>query len=88
MSQEALKAFPEQYKIAQQLSDTTYMKNLLSSEKEAQWKWFDYLAKNDHGRKETPWLTPQLDDSLWPTVQIPSSFRDAGMDFKSGVAWF
>ena len=88
MSEESLKSFPEQYKIAKQLSDTTYMRNLLNSEREAQWKWFDYLGKNDLGRKETPWFTPQLDDSSWQTVQLPSSFREANMDIKSGVAWF
>jgi sialate O-acetylesterase len=88
MSIESLKAFPDQYAIAKQLSDTTYMKNLLSSEKEAQWKWFDYLVKNDLGRKGTPWFNPQFDDSSWPTYQLPSSFREAGMDVKSGVLWF
>jgi len=88
LSEETLKAFPEQYKIAKQLSDTTYMRNLLTSEKEAQWKWFNELGQNDLGRKETSWLTPQLDDSSWPTIEIPSSFADAGMDFKNGAAWF
>ncbi|MDP3434704.1 MAG: sialate O-acetylesterase, partial [Bacteroidota bacterium] len=40
ISEELLKAFPEQYKIAKQLSDTTYLKNLLNSERTALWKWF------------------------------------------------
>lgn len=88
ISEESLKAFPEQFKIAQQLSDTTYLKNLLSSEKAAQWKWFDELGKSDRGRKGMPWLNPQLDDSVWPTLQIPSSFREASMDFTSGIVWF
>jgi sialate O-acetylesterase len=88
ISKESLKAFPEQYKIAKQLSDTTYMRNLISSEKEAQWKWFDYLAKNDLGRKETPWINPQLDDSSWPTVQLPFSFREANLDIQNGAVWF
>ena len=35
ISEEALKAFPEQYKIAKQLSDSTYMQNLISSERTA-----------------------------------------------------
>jgi sialate O-acetylesterase len=88
MSIGSLKAFPEQYAIAKELSDTSYMHNLLTTERDAQWKWFDYLSKNDIGRKETPWLTPQLDDSSWPTVQLPSSFREANMEIKSGVVWF
>ena len=44
ISEESLKAFPEQYKIARQLSDTTYMKNLLASEQAAQKKWFSELC--------------------------------------------
>jgi len=88
ISEESLKAFPDQYQIAKQLSDTTYLKNLLNSERTAQWKWFSELGKSDLGRKGMPWLSTQLDDSAWPTLQIPSSFREAGMDFKSGAVWF
>ncbi len=88
ISEESLKAFPEQYKIARQLSDTTYMKNLLNSERTAQWKWFDELGKSDRGRKNTPWFSPTLDDSSWPAFQLPSSFAEAGMDFKNGAVWF
>ncbi len=88
ISEETLKAFPEQYKIAKQLSDTTYMRNLLSSEKEAQQKWFGELGKNDLGRKSISWFSPSLNDSSWPTVQLPSSFAEAEMDFKNGAIWF
>lgn len=88
ISQESLKAFPEQYKIAKQLSDTTYLKNLLASEQAAQGKWFSELGKSDLGRKATPWFNPSLDDSSWSAYQLPSSFVEAGMDFKNGVVWF
>ncbi len=88
ISEESLKTFPEQYKIAKQLSDTTYMRNLLASEKTAQWKWFDELGKSDIGRKTTPWLDPSFNDSSWPSYQLPSSFAEAGMDFKNGAVWF
>jgi len=88
ISEESLKAFPEQYKIAKQLSDTIYMKNLLANEKEAQYKWFDELGKSDLGRKATPWFNPSLDDSMWSSYQLPSSFAEAGMDFRHGVVWF
>ena len=88
ISEESLKAFPEQYQIAKQLSDSTYMTNLLSSEQKALSKWFEELGKNDLGRKHIPWFNPSVDDSSWSTVQLPSSFREAGMDLKSGVVWF
>jgi sialate O-acetylesterase len=88
MSKETLKSFPEQYKIAKQLSDTTYLQKLITTEKEAQWKWFDELGKSDLGRKETPWLTPELDDSNWATFRLPSSFTEVGMDFTNGAVWF
>lgn len=88
ISEEALKAFPEQFKIAKQLSDTTYMQNLLASEQTANRKWFSELGKSDLGRKNTVWFNPSLDDSSWLTYQLPSSFAEAGMDFKNGVVWF
>jgi sialate O-acetylesterase len=88
ISEESLKAFPEQYKIAKQLSDTSYLRNLIASEKEAQRKWFDELGKSDIGRKETPWFDPSLDDSKWSDYQLPSSFAEVGMDFENGAVWF
>lgn len=88
ISEESLKAFPEQYQIAKQLSDDTYMQNLLSSEKAAQAKWFGDLGKADLGRKETPWFSPELDDSDWSKYELPSLFSGADMDFKNGVVWF
>ena len=88
ISEESLKAFPEQYQIAKQLSDSTYLKNLIATEQTAQRNWFSELAKNDLGRKTSPWFNPSLDDSSWPIYQLPSSFAEAGMDFKNGVAWF
>jgi sialate O-acetylesterase len=88
ISEESLKAFPEQYQIAKQLSDTASMKKLLASEQAAQKKWFSELGQSDLGRKATPWFNPTLDDSSWPTCQLPSSFAGAGMDFKNGVVWF
>ncbi len=88
ISEESLKAFPEQYKIAKQLSDTTYLNNLVNSENEALRKWFNELGRNDLGRKSLPWFDPSLDDSAWLDFQLPSSFAEAGMDFKNGAVWF
>ncbi len=88
MSEESLKAFPEQYKIAKELSDSTFLQNLIASEQAASGNWFGLLGKNDLGRKSSPWLTPQLDDSGWPTVQLPSTFNDANIGLKNGAVWF
>ncbi|MFA5328057.1 MAG: sialate O-acetylesterase [Prolixibacteraceae bacterium] len=88
ISEESLKAFPEQYQMAKQLSDSAYIKNLISSEQKALSFWFGELGKNDLGRKDIPWFDPSINDSSWSTVQIPASFDEAGMDVKSGVVWF
>ncbi len=88
LSEETLKSFPEQYKIAKQLADTSYFRNLLLNEQTSIRKWFDELSKNDLGRKNKPWLDQSLDDSLWSVFRLPSSFEDAGMDFKNGAVWF
>ena len=88
ISEVALKAFPEQYKIAKQLSDSSYMRNLISSEETALRKWFEQIGINDMGRKGTPWFSSLLDDSNWPTLQIPSSFDEGGIELKNGAVWF
>lgn len=88
ISEESLKNFPEQYQIARQLADSTFMRKLLASEKEALGNWFEVLEKNDLGRKGISWMDPLLDDSSWPNFQLPSSFAEAGMDFGNGVVWF
>lgn len=88
ISEESLRAFPEQYKTAKLLSDTTYLKNLIQSEQTSQWKWFNELAGKDLGRKNTSWSGQTFDDSSWPGYELPSSFAEAGMDFKNGAVWF
>lgn len=88
LSESSLKTFPEQYKIAKQLSDTTYLKNLLYSEQTALGNWFGELGRNDNGRKFTPWFEETIDDSKWHDFKLPSSFAEAGMDFRNGVVWF
>lgn len=84
----SLKNFPEQYHIARQLADTTFMRKLLASEKEALENWFEVLEKSDLGRKGISWMDPLLDDSSWPNFQLPSSFAETGMDFGNGAVWF
>jgi len=88
ISEDALKAFPEQYAMAKQLSDSNYMKSLLSSENEAQQKWFIDLGRKDKGHLRNPWYSLSTDDSAWPTIVIPSSFGEAGIPLTSGVVWF
>jgi sialate O-acetylesterase len=88
ISEESLKAFPEQYKIARQLSDSTYVRQLLASEKEAQQQWFDELGMNDLGHKSVSWFDPSLDDSSWSIFQLPSSFAESELDFRNGAVWF
>jgi len=88
ISEASLKAFPEQYKIAKQLSDTIFMQNLLASEQVAQQSWFSELSKKDLGHKDTPWCCRSIDDSSWPTVQIPLSFNEGGLNVSGGIVWF
>jgi len=87
ISDASLKAFPKQYSIAKQLSDTTFMRNLLYSEQAAQRKWFNELGNKDLGRKNTPWSDQTIDDSSWTDYRLPSSFAEAGLDLKNGVVW-
>jgi len=88
MSEDALKFFPEQYKEAKQLQDSVYLHTMIASEQDSVNEWFNFLGMNDLGWKGIPWKSEQLDDSGWPTLQIPSSFKDAGIELINGVAWF
>jgi len=46
------------------------------------------LGNQDLGRKNTPWTDPSIDDASWSDYRLPSSFDEAGMEFKNGAVWF
>lgn len=88
ISEEALKAFPEQYQIALQLSDSSYMKHLLSTEKIALDNWFAELQASDLGCRQLPWYSPDNNADLWSDFNLPSSFSAANLNFENGAIWF
>lgn len=50
--------------------------------------WYTQHSSEDRGRET--WASPQLDDSIWPTIEAPRPREKWGKDFKgfSGVVWF
>ncbi|MGE0018381.1 MAG: sialate O-acetylesterase [Draconibacterium sp.] len=85
ISEETLRAFPEQHKIAEQLADSAYLSNLLTSERIAGKQWTEELNKNDKSSKL--WASPEFDDSEWSVFQLPGNFKET-IGFESGVIWF
>jgi sialate O-acetylesterase len=88
ISEESLKKFPPQYQDAKQLQDSTFLQNLITTERNATANWFKYLTNSDLGYKNTAWSNAKIDDSNWSSMQIPSSFKDANIAVRSGVVWF
>lgn len=86
LSEETLKAFPEQFAIAKQLSDSVYLGNLLATEQAASQQWFGELNKSDKGHQGISWTSADFDDSSWPESLLPGNFRET-MNFESGVVW-
>ena len=86
LSEESLKAFPEQYVIAKQLSDSLYLASLLATEQAASQQWFGELNKNDKGHQGISWTNPGFDDANWQEFKLPANFREA-INFESGVVW-
>lgn len=85
ISEETLKAFPEQYAIGKQLADSAYLSNLLTSERNAGKQWTDEFVKNDISSKS--WANPMFDDAEWPVFQLPGNFKET-IGFESGSIWF
>lgn len=88
ISEKSLKSFPDQYKVAMQLKDESYMQDLISSEKSASDKWFYDLVESDLGHKQVPWMSTQLDDSQWSIIDIPNKFNHSDINLQNGVVWF
>ena len=88
ISEETLKQFPEQYSIVEPLKDSTYLQNLVQTEKESVHNWFSQLATNDQGYKGIPFTSKHLDDSEWETVQVPCRFNKDPISLENGAVWF
>lgn len=87
LSEDALKQFPENLKILEQLRVDGYIESIKKKEESEISAWYENLNKNDKGMK-LAWFDSDYDDSEWHTVNLPASWKEMGLDSLKGVVWF
>jgi sialate O-acetylesterase len=90
MSEDALKAFPEDLAKAEKYKDSTYIKQIEDKDKAAQDAWFSRISQTDKGIApgEKPWFDPDYDASDWTTMNVPGYWADGPLGSVNGVVWF
>jgi sialate O-acetylesterase len=84
MSSETLKQFPKYLEVANKFKRPGYQDSIRNKESQLQKDWFSNVKRTDQGDKS--WTEMSFDDSKWPTLQIPGSFKEIGMN-ENGVVW-
>jgi sialate O-acetylesterase len=90
MSEDALKAFPEDLATLQKYKDPAYIRQVEDKDKAAQDAWYGRLNQTDKGLApgEKPWFDPNCDASQWPTMNVPGYWADGPLGPVNGVVWF
>ncbi|MDD5065072.1 MAG: sialate O-acetylesterase [Phycisphaerae bacterium] len=90
MSEDALKAFPEDLATLQKFKDPAYIKQVEDGDKAASDAWYGRLNQTDKGIApgEKPWFDPTYDASQWATMDVPGHWADGPLGPVKGVVWF
>ena len=90
MSEEALKMFPEYYKEAQRLKDSSLITKIENEDKVRIQAWYTQLGQKDEGYKDPKniWYDPSINTSDWPTMKIPGYWATTALGSVNGVVWF
>jgi sialate O-acetylesterase len=90
MSEDALKAFPEDLATLQKYKDPAYVKQIEDKDKAASDAWYGRVNQTDKGiaPREKPWFDPTYDASQWPTMNVPGYWADGPLGPVKGVVWF
>jgi len=90
MSEDALKAFPEDIATLQKFKDPAYIKQVEDNDKAASDTWYGRLNQTDKGIApgEKPWFDPACDASQWATMDVPGHWADGPLGPVKGVVWF
>ncbi|MDW8330585.1 MAG: sialate O-acetylesterase [Cyclobacteriaceae bacterium] len=84
MSEDALKAFPEAYAEMQRFKDDAQIKEIESTDSKNASEWYYRLNTTDSGLRK--WHLPNLDDTDWPTLELPT-YWPAGSGLTTGAIW-
>jgi sialate O-acetylesterase len=90
MSEDTLKAFPEDLATLQKYKDPNYIKQVEDKDKAASDAWYGRINKEDKGLSpgEKPWYDPACDVSQWQTMNVPGFWADGLLGNVKGVVWF
>ena len=90
MSEDTLKAFPEDFATLQKYKDPDYIKQVEDKDKAAGDAWYGRINNEDKGLSlgEKPWFDPACDVSQWKTMNVPGFWADGPLGNVKGVVWF
>ncbi len=88
MSEEALKAFPDELAEAYKWRNDELIKQTESHDAQISNAWYAEANKKDAGLGNPLWCSVDLNDSDWQTIEIPGYWGDKFSEIKNGVVWF
>jgi len=90
MSEDAVRQFPGNMEVVEQLRVDGYIDSIKKMEEAKVSAWFENVNKNDRGiqKGQLPWFDPGYDASDWQTVKLPASWKEMGLDSVKGAVWF
>jgi sialate O-acetylesterase len=90
MSEDTLKAFPEDLATLQKYKDPAYIKQIEDKDKADSDAWYGRLNQTDKGIApgEKPWFDTTYDASQWATMNVPGFWADGPLGPVNGVVWF
>lgn len=89
MSEAALKPFPAAYGELQQFKDTVLQQTIQKRDEQRQQQWYRQLNQKDLGlAPSAPWYSETLQDSDWPSMDLPGFWANQSMGAVNGAIWF
>jgi sialate O-acetylesterase len=89
LSQDALKAFPDHMLTAVKFMDSSFVNQIIRNDRAVSKAWYDRIYQLDKGYSgDKPWFDPDYNASDWPTMNLPSFWKDEGLGPINGVVWF
>lgn len=86
ISENSLKLFPDYFAEMQKFKDKTLIDSIQKAEAAKSKEWYGYLYKNDEGLKQS-WKNNDEIGKDWSVIDMPTSFKDAGLANMNGVIW-
>ncbi len=90
MSEETLKAFPEDFATLQKYKDPSYIKQVEDKDKAASDTWYGRINREDKGLSsgKKPWYDTAYKAKKWQTMNVPGFWADGPLGNVKGVVWF